>query len=70
MEKKTHITLFTLTAALAVVLLTATGSHAQKGEGGPICTYERSQAMAAGRAGDRELADLLWQVYWDYLHDR
>ncbi len=31
--------------------------------GGPICNYQRKQAMKAGRAGNKQLADKLWLEY-------
>ena len=37
--------------------------NAKADRGGPICTYERRQAMAAGRAGNKKLADKLWLEY-------
>ncbi|MGI9483229.1 MAG: hypothetical protein ACR2OR_12840 [Hyphomicrobiales bacterium] len=55
-------TLFLLLAA-SITSFFFTLSAGVADRGGPICTYERRQAMAAGRAGNKKLADKLWLEY-------
>ena len=63
----------TLVIALVITVIPAvlaTQASAFGDGGTPICSYERKIAMAAGRAGDQDIADDLWLAYWDCLNGK
>jgi hypothetical protein len=45
-------------------------SQAQAESNGGICKYQRKQAMAAGRKGNKKAADRLWLEYRNCLRGR